>query len=211
LSLHNGVIRILVLLSLLLCCTSSEATDIQCESTQQPAQRVICDHAILNHEYGNIYEEQQKLVQEGKLAPNDLAAWKRKRDACIDVHCIDGVFSQWSAIKNGLASGTREPVITASEALGPSPASPALTEAAEPAQQSSAVPVARQGSAYGVALPQPTSLSTPASAPPGAASGTAGPVAMPSLNMVPIVLGVLLVIAVLGVGAMLIYQRTRRS
>jgi uncharacterized protein len=76
LPLHTSSIKC-ALICFLLCSTSSWASDIQCESTQQPAQRVICDHAILNHEYDDIYEQQQKLIQQGKLNANDLAAWKR--------------------------------------------------------------------------------------------------------------------------------------
>ena len=81
--LHASSIKYAVLIPFLLCSLSSWATDIQCGGTQQPARRVICDHAILNHEYDNIYEQQQKLIQEGKLTPSDLAAWQHKRDACI--------------------------------------------------------------------------------------------------------------------------------
>ena len=159
--LHTSSIKC-ALICFLLCSTSSWASDIQCESTQQPAQRVICDHAILNHEYDDIYEQQQKLIQQGKLNANDLAAWKRKRDSCTDVHCIDGVFAQWNAIGKGVENSptqnttaesiTAEPVITASEALGPAsatlPASPAAAATAAAAnQQASSVPVSRQGSA----------------------------------------------------------------
>jgi uncharacterized protein len=215
--LHPRSIRCAVLLFLLLCSPISRATDIQCESTQQPAQRVICDHAILNHEYDDIYEQQQKLIQQGKLTQHDLAAWNRKRDGCADVHCIDGVFAQWSAIDKGLenSAGTPTiaasealgtPVITASEALGPAPgASPA---AAEASQQSSSVPVSRLGSAYGVALPQsvPSNFSVPAPiSEASATTRTSGGTA----SLLFFVLGTLLVIAGLGVGAILIYQRRR--
>ena len=89
-------IKLTVLIPCMLFSASSWATDIQCESTRQPAQRIICDHAILNHEYDDVYEQQQKLLQEGRLTPGDVAAWKQKRDACSDVHCIDGVFAEAS-------------------------------------------------------------------------------------------------------------------
>jgi len=210
LPLHRRSIRCAVLLYLLLCSPISWATDIQCEATQQRAQRVICDHAILNHEYDDIYEQQQKLIQQGKLTPNDLAAWKRKRDGCADVHCIDGVFAQWSAIDKRLENSAAVPVITASEALGPAPGtSPASPTAAEANQQSLSVPVSRQGSAYGVALPQSVPSDSAGSASVSAASATTRTASGTSSSPLTIVLGVLLVIAVLGVGATLIYQRRR--
>jgi len=221
LPLHTSSIKC-ALISFLLCSTSSWATDIQCESTQQPAQRVICDHAILNHEYDDIYEQQQKLIQQGRLTANDLAAWKRKRDSCVDVHCIDGVFAQWSAIGKGLqsraaiavpaitASQALGPATTASEALGPaSGASPTSPSAAEASQQSSGVPVSRQGSAYGIALPQPVPSDTSAPPPVSAASATTPGASGTSSNRLPVVLGVLLFVAILGVGATMLYQRRR--
>jgi cobalamin biosynthesis Mg chelatase CobN len=222
LPLHTRSIKC-ALISFLLCSTSSWATDIHCESTQQPAQRVICDHAILNHEYDDIYEQQQELIQQGKLTPNDLAAWKRKRDSCTDVHCIDGVFAQWNAIGKGVENSPTqnttaesipaEPVITASEALGPAsavlPASPAAAAAAPASQQASSVPVSRQGSAYGIALPQAVTSDASGAAPVSAASATTPTASGTSSNGLPIVLGVLLVAVALGVGAMVIYQRRR--
>jgi uncharacterized protein len=223
LPLHTSSIKC-ALICFLLCSTSSWASDIQCESTQQPAQRVICDHAILNHEYDDIYEQQQKLIQQGKLNANDLAAWKRKRDSCTDVHCIDGVFAQWNAIGKGVENSPTqnttaesipaEPVITASEALGPAsatlPASPAAAATAAAAnQQASSVPVSRQGSAYGIALPRAVTSDASGAAPVSAASATTPTSSGTSSNGLPIVLGVLLVAVALGVGAMVIYQRRR--
>lgn len=200
-----------VLISCLLCSTSSWATDIQCESTQQRAQRVICDHAILNHEYEDIYEQQQKLIQEGKLTTNNLVAWQRKRDACTDVHCIDGVFAEWSTIDQSFENSPAAPVMNASEALGPAPgASPAPPAAAAASEQSSSVPVSRQGSAYGVALPQSVSSDASAPAPVSDASANARTADRASSSPLLIVLGVLLVIAALSVGAMILYQRRHK-
>jgi len=221
LPLHTSSIKC-ALISFLLCSTSSWATDIQCESTQQPAQRVICDHAILNHEYDDIYDQQQKLIQQGRLTANDLAAWKRKRDSCVDVHCIDGVFAQWSATGKGVENSPAEnspaqtipeaPVITASEALGPAsaalPASPAAAAAAA-SQQASGVPVSRQGSAYGIALPQPVTSDASGSPAVSAAPATTPTASGTSSNGLLIVLGVLLVAVAIGVGTLVIYQRRR--
>ncbi len=184
--LHTSSIKC-ALICFLLCSTSSWASDIQCESTQQPAQRVICDHAILNHEYDDIYEQQQKLIQQGKLNANDLAAWKHKRDSCTDVHCIDGVFAEWNTIGKGVENSPTqnttaesmpaEPVITASEALGtclPLVAgfSGRRRNCSRGSQQASSVPVSRQGSAYGIALPQAGTSDASAPAPVSAASAT---------------------------------------
>jgi len=209
LPLHAASIKWAVLIPFLICSISSWATDIQCESTQQPAQRVICDHAILNHEYDDIYQQQQKLIQAGKLTTSDVAAWKHKRDACIDVHCIDGVFAEWSTIGKRRENSAATPVITASEALGSSPALPASSAAAEASQQSSGVPVSRQGSAYGIAIPQPVASAASAPAPVSAASTATAASGRASSNPLPVVLGVLLLIVLSGVCVMVIYRRGR--
>lgn len=209
--LHARNITCAVLTSCLLYSTSSRATDIQCESTRQPAQRVICDHAILNHEYEDIYEQQQKLIQEGTLTTNNLIAWQQKRDACTDVHCIDGVFAEWSTVDQRFENSPAAPVMNASEALGPAPgASPAPPAAAAASEQSSSVPVSRQGSAYGVALPQSVSSDASAPVPDSESSANVRTVDQTSSSPLLIVLGVLLAIAALSVGAMIFYQRRRK-
>lgn len=204
-------IKLAVLIPCMLFSASSWATDIQCESTRQPAQRIICDHAILNHEYDDVYEQQQRLLQEGKLTPSDVAAWKQKRDACTDVHCIDGAFAEASAtVDKSPANIVAAPVMTASEALGPASAAlPASQVASAVSQQASSVPVSRQGSAYGVALPQsvPAAASAPAAV--SAASANIGTASGTSSSPFFIVLGLLFVIVVLGVGAMVMYRRKR--
>jgi hypothetical protein len=226
------------LIFFLLCSVNARATDIQCESTKQPAQRVICDHAILNHEYSDIYDQQQALVQQGKLSPGDIAAWKQKRDACTDVHCIDGVFAQWGAADRNLANSPAAPVMNASEALGPAggagaseaiapaaamtasdalgptpggaqdiAAASAASAAAAASAQASGVPVSRQGSAYGVALPQ--AVSETSAAPASAVLANAPASDSVTSNPLLVVLVVLLVIAALGVGGIIMYQRRR--
>lgn len=208
--LHATSIKRAILFSCLLCSTSSWATDIQCESTQQPAQRVICDHAILNNEYDDIYDQQQKLIQQKKLTANNLVAWEQKRDACADVHCIDGVFAEWSTIDRSLENSPTVPEMTASEALGPASGAPqASPVAAEASQQASSVPVSRQGSAYGVALPQSVASDASGTAPVDASSANAYTPDRTSSNPLLVVLGVLLVIAALGVGGTMIYQKRR--
>jgi uncharacterized protein len=70
--------------------------DIACETAEEPAERVICDHAILNFQYNRIYEQQQTMLRDGRLSKQDLISWKHLRNACSDVHCIDGVFAAWA-------------------------------------------------------------------------------------------------------------------
>lgn len=213
--LPASTIKLAVLIPCMLFSASSWATDIQCESTRQPAQRIICDHAILNHEYDDVYEQQQRLLQEGKLTPSDVAAWKQKRDACTDVHCIDGVFAEAnSTVDKSPANIVAAPVMTASEALGPAsgalPASQVAAQVASAAsQQASSVPVSRQGSAYGVALPQSVPAAASAPAEVSAASANTGAASGNSSSPFFIVPGLLFVIVVLGVGAMMIYRRKR--
>jgi hypothetical protein len=221
---------------LLLLTTAASATDIQCDRTQQPGQRVVCDYAILSHEYENLYEQQRTLVESGRLPPNVVADWRRKRDACRDPHCMDGVFAEWDSIAKNVQNVAVAPAITASEALGPASV-PGAASATGPASASSAssalpgspgasapvgdasplasgVPVSRQGSAFGVALPQAVQSDASASAPAGppsaaSAASTVRTGAATGLLVVPIV--ILLVIAMLVVAGIVWYQRRRAS
>ena len=159
--------------------------------------------------------KEARLLQEGKLTPSDVAAWKQKRDACTDVHCIDGVFAEAnSTVDKSPANIVAAPVMTASEALGPAsgalPASQVAAQVASAAsQQASSVPVSRQGSAYGVALPQSVPAAASAPAEVSAASANTGAASGNSSSPFFIVPGLLFVIVVLGVGAMMIYRRKR--
>jgi uncharacterized protein len=145
------------------------ANDIQCATTQQPAERVICDHAILNNEYDDIFAQQQALLSSGKLSAAQLTRWRQARNGCIDVHCVDGVFAQWKAMARSAEAVPQAaaPVVAASETamapVGPNPEAPpvvAASDVSQASQASQAVPTSeaslvRQGSAAGVALPQP--------------------------------------------------------
>jgi hypothetical protein len=144
----------------------ARASDIQCATTRQPAERVICDHAILNNEYDDIVARQQALLSSGKLSSGQLAQWRQARNACTDVHCVDGVFAQWKAMAKSVEAGTAAvppPGMASATALAPvGPGSDADAFASDggtlPASQASPTSEAslvRQGSAAGVALPQP--------------------------------------------------------
>jgi hypothetical protein len=142
------------------------ASDIQCATTRQPAERVICDHAILNNEYDDIAAEQQALVNSGKLSSEQLARWRQLRNACSDVHCVDTVFAQWKTIAGSVeANAAVVPAPAFASAtevapVGPTPDADALSASQGLPASAAALPTSeaslvRQGSAAGIALPQP--------------------------------------------------------
>jgi uncharacterized protein len=166
--------------------TVAWASDIQCATTRQSAERVICDHAILNNEYDDIFAQQQTLLSSGKLSPEQLARWRQSRNACTDVHCIDTVFAQWKAMAKSVEANTAAvpaPVMASATALapvGPTSDADALPSdaGALPASQASPTSEAslvRQGSAAGVALPQPVASQASSPTVASAASGASEP------------------------------------
>jgi len=60
-----------------------------------PGERLICEYAMLNVAYQDIYVEQQRRLRAGTLQMSDLMAWRRKRNACETVKCVDAVFAEW--------------------------------------------------------------------------------------------------------------------
>lgn len=201
----------LLLLLAALGSTGAWASDIQCATTRQPAERVICDHAILNNEYDDIVAQQQALLSAGKLSPQRLAQWRQSRNACTDVHCIDTVFAQWKAVANSSEAISQEqpaPVMASSTDMapvGPAPdAVPVPASQASQASPSSDSSVVRQGSAAGVALPQP--VATQASATAAASAAASGTNGSHSTNA-PSAIALLLVIGFL---AFIAYRNRRR-
>jgi uncharacterized protein len=201
----------LVLSAAALCSTGAWASDIQCATTRQPAERVICDHAILNNEYDDIVAQQQALFSAGKLSTAQLAQWRQLRNECTDVHCIDGVFAQWKTMARPVENVAQAPPAVASSTeiapVGPNPN-------ADPLPASQAVPMSgaslvRQGSAAGVALPQPVvseaSAPTAGSASVSAAVGEQGPHSMPGISG----LLVLVLVVVIGLGVFFMRRRNR--
>jgi hypothetical protein len=186
--------------------TGAWASDIQCATTRQPAERVICDHAILNNEYDHIFAQQQALLRNGKLSPEQLARWRQSRSACTDVHCIDGVFARWAVMAKSVEAASRTkvaPVIASGTAMAPvGPASDAVPVPASQASPTSEASLVRQGSAAGVALPQPvaTQASSPAVAS-AAASGTNGTHSTSALSAV----------ALLAIAFIALIARRKRS
>jgi hypothetical protein len=60
-----------------------------------PGERLTCEYAMLNVAYERIYSDQQRMLHAGTLSTADLAAWRRKRNACETVSCVDAVFADW--------------------------------------------------------------------------------------------------------------------
>ncbi|KXU82368.1 hypothetical protein CI15_33020 [Paraburkholderia monticola] len=194
------------------------ATDIQCATTQQPAERVICDHAILNNEYDDIFAQQQALLSSGKLSSAQLRQWRQARNACIDVHCVDGVFAQWKTMTRSVAAAPQAaaPVMAASETamapVGPNPEAPPVVSAPEVSQAPATAPTSgaslvRQGSAAGVALPQPVA---PAASAPVAASTASRGSESRSMSGMGGLSGGLLAALLVAIGAGVIFARRRR-
>jgi len=186
--------------------TGAWASDIQCATTRQPAERVICDHAILNNEYEDIAAQQQTLLSTGKLSPEQLARWRQSRNACTDVHCIDTEFAQWKTMVKSIEAVSRElpaPVMASATDMAPvGPASDVVPVPASQASPTSEASLVRQGSAAGVALPQPvaTQASSPAVAS-AAASGANGTRSTSALSAV----------ALLAIGFLALIARRKRS
>jgi len=193
------------------------ASDIQCATTRQPAERVICDHAILNNEYDDISAQQQALLNSGKLSPGQLAQWRQSRNACSDVHCIDTVFAQWKTMARSVETGSRAamaPAIASATGMAlVGPASEAITLPASQALPTSEASLVRQGSAAGVALPKPveTQASSPtvASAPSGASEshGTSGM----SAGLLVALMVALMAALIAAVGFGVLFQRRKRN
>lgn len=189
--------------------TGAWASDIQCASTRQPAERVICDHAILNNEYDDIFAQQQALRNTGKLSHERLVQWRQARNACTDVHCVDTVFAQWKSIARSVeatSSARLAPAMASSTAMapvGPTPdAIPSIASQASPTSESSLV---RQGSAAGVALPQPVATQTSSPAVASAASGSSD-----SRSTTAMSAGLLMALLV-AVGFGVLFRRRKKS
>jgi hypothetical protein len=123
----GGPVRLMYYFALLLSLTALVSTgawarDILCATTRQPAERVICDYAILSNEYDDVFAQQQALLSSGKLSPEQLAHWRQSRNACNDVHCIVTVFAQWKAMAKSVDTNSHAavaPVIASTNAMAP--------------------------------------------------------------------------------------------
>lgn len=66
--------------------------------------QLICDYAMLHETYEGIYADQQRRRYAGTLRKGDLDAWRRARDACTTVRCLDQLFADWRRASPGAAS-----------------------------------------------------------------------------------------------------------
>jgi uncharacterized protein len=189
--------------------TGARASDIRCATTRQPAERVICDHAILNNEYEDVFAQQQALLSSGKLSPEQLAQWRQSRNACSDVHCVDGVFARWAAMAKSVEANSRAavaPGMASATAMTPvGPTSEAIVLPASQALPTSEASLVRQGSAAGVALPKP--VETQASSPTVAFAPSSASESRSATGMSAVLLTALLV----AVGFGVLFQRRRRN
>ena len=189
--------------------TGAWANDIQCATTRQPAERVICDHAILNNEYDHIFARQQALLSSGKLSPERLAQWRQSRNSCTDVHCIDTVFAQWTAMAKSVEATSRPavgPVIASVTAMAPvGPTSNVIPEPTLQASPTSEASLVQRGSAAGIALPQPVAsqASTPAVAP--AASSVSKPRGATGMS------AGLMAVVLVAIGCGVLFKRRKKS
>lgn len=91
-------------------CDASIANHAACTRRADPQARgqlLICEYAMLHRTYQGIYADQERRVRAGTLARADVQAWRRKRDACATVICVDEVFAEWRRLP-GQPSGHAE-------------------------------------------------------------------------------------------------------
>ncbi|SDC19308.1 hypothetical protein SAMN05216345_101872 [Cupriavidus sp. YR651] len=106
------------------CKSSLHSTTVRCDDSiaggplcarhadrRPPAERLICDYAMLNVAYERIYADQRHMLNAGKIRPSEVLAWRRKRDACTTVKCVDQVFADWQrqAVTRRLAANPVQP------------------------------------------------------------------------------------------------------
>ena len=124
-------------------------------------RQVICDYAMLHDAYLGIYAEQQRRLYRGTLRKSDLQAWRRKRDACTTVRCVDEVFAAWYRMSDARPA-PRQPTVADSRSNKSAPPRPPPSSAMSSAM-SSAVPraIARAGPPPEADAPGPVATPTP--------------------------------------------------
>ncbi|MGO4326153.1 hypothetical protein AB4Z48_16730 [Cupriavidus sp. 2TAF22] len=65
------------------------------EDLRPRGESLICDYAILNIEYERIYADQDRMLLAGAIQHEGVLAWRRNRDACTSVECLDDAFANW--------------------------------------------------------------------------------------------------------------------
>jgi hypothetical protein len=78
---------------------SGLAIDLRCDGADRKKhEELICDYSMLRRRYEAIFREQQPLLQRRPDVQPAVAAWLKKRDRCLDVDCMDELFSQWDKV-----------------------------------------------------------------------------------------------------------------
>lgn len=165
------------------------------------AQRMICEYAMLHMGYTRIDEDQQRLLRAGTLRQADVQAWRRRRDACNSVPCLDAVFAEWWRNRGARLTASRPTPLPAPAARPPMRELPAhemaLGVMAAPPAAMAAPPVAGIGEAsvpaamaMAMQTPTPAPLSTSLPIPipisPGAPlPATSAPSAQPASIPIP--------------------------
>ena len=115
-------------------------------------ERLICEYAMLNVAYERIYADQQRMLHAGTLSTADLAAWRRKRNGCETVTCVDEVFADWRRMP------ARRPVehpVTARTMASTANRPPTIAPAPAPAPAPTPVPVPAPAPIPAVKAPAP--------------------------------------------------------
>ncbi|QEZ45253.1 hypothetical protein [Cupriavidus oxalaticus] len=78
-------------------CDGQSAAENACRRADRPASgaALICDYTMLRGAYERVYAEQLQRLRTGEIGPDDIAAWRRLRDACTSVSCLDRVLANW--------------------------------------------------------------------------------------------------------------------
>ncbi|MEM5430597.1 hypothetical protein [Cupriavidus oxalaticus] len=130
-------------------CDDLFASGSPCRENRQPsAATLICDYAMLYRNHERIHAQQQRLLRAGVIEQDDVIAWRRRRDACTSVACLDSVFASWRP------HSIRKP---APRAIAPQPSGPEAPVHSIAKKEPQAAPRM---------APQPTQPSRPQPAPP---------------------------------------------
>lgn len=131
------------------------------------AQRMICEYAMLHMGYVRIDDDQRRQLRAGTLRMGDLQAWRRKRDACTSVPCLDAVFAEWWRHRSDRLSAGRPPAQPPARPLQARPAQEFAIPARPELPPATLVPAAPSAAASPPMLPdaEPVLAMTMATAP----------------------------------------------
>ncbi|MFJ4294292.1 hypothetical protein ACIP1U_31720 [Cupriavidus sp. NPDC089707] len=92
-------------------CDDQSAAGNTCRHADKPPSgaALICDYTMLRGKYEGVYAEQLRLLRTGEIGPDDIAAWRRLRDSCTSVPCLDRVIANWREYQS------QKPIPTAAE------------------------------------------------------------------------------------------------